>query len=65
MSARGVRSDRAKRGLAVFTYWIHNKDAKDDNNKGLVDAADATYVEYMHDMGASLGNAWITGIRTS
>jgi hypothetical protein len=61
MSARGVRSDRAKRGLAVFTYWIHNKDAKDDNNKGLVDAANATYVEYVHDMGASLGNAFVSG----
>jgi hypothetical protein len=61
MSSGGASSDRAKRGLAVFTYWIHNKDAKDLNNKGVIDLSSASYAEYMHDMGASLGNVVTTG----
>jgi len=61
MSSGGARSDRAKRGLAVFTNWIHNKDAKDANNKGMLDVADSTYVEYVHDMGASLGSLKSSG----
>jgi hypothetical protein len=61
MSSSGARSHRAKRGLAVFTYWIHNKDAKDANSKGVIDVASSTYVEYIHDMGASQGSLKYSG----
>ena len=61
MSSIGARSHRAMRGLAVFTYWIHNKDAKDANSKGTIDVTDSTYVEYVHDMGASLGGLKYSG----
>ncbi len=44
--------NRVKRGLVVFSYWIRNKDAKDDNNRGLLDQSE--YKEYIHDLGASL-----------
>jgi hypothetical protein len=49
------------RGLAVFTYWIHNKDAKDANSHGIIDVSDASYVQYFHDMGASLGSLKFSG----
>lgn len=62
MSSAGARSHRAVRGLAVFTYWIHNKDAKDANSKGVVDVADSTYLQYLHDMGASLGSLKYAGL---
>jgi hypothetical protein len=61
MSSGGASSDRVKRGLAVFTYWIHNKDAKDRNNRGVIDRSSSTYAEYMHDMGASLGSLATSG----
>jgi hypothetical protein len=61
MSLAGARSDRVKRGLAIFTYWIQNKDAKDDNNRGVIDRRTAAYTEYMHDLGASLGSLKISG----
>lgn len=44
--------NRVKRGLVVFSYWIRNKDAKDDNNRGLFEQSQ--YREYIHDLGASL-----------
>ena len=61
MNGGGALDDRVKRGLAVFTYWIQNKDAKDDNNRGVIDPSSSTYLEYMHDMGASLGGMKISG----
>lgn len=61
LSSSGALGDRAKRGLVVFTYWIRNKDGKDDNNKGVIDRGSATYIDYMHDLGASLGNLRISG----
>ncbi|HEU5182177.1 MAG TPA: hypothetical protein VFW45_15440, partial [Candidatus Polarisedimenticolia bacterium] len=61
MSSAGALEDRVKRGLAVLSYWIQNKDVKDDNNRGIIDRHSSTYVEYMHDMGASLGTLKISG----
>jgi len=61
MSSGGALDDRVKRGLAVLSYWIQNKDVKDDNNRGVIDRRSSTYVEYMHDMGASLGDLKISG----
>ncbi len=60
MSSGGALDDRVKRGLALLSYWIQNKDVKDENNRGIIDPP-ATYVEYMHDMGASLGDLKISG----
>lgn len=61
MSLAGATSDRVKRGLAIFAYWIQNKDVKDENNKGVIDRRTGAYVEYMHDLGASLGSLKIAG----
>jgi hypothetical protein len=61
MSSGGALDDRVKRGLAIFSYWIQNKDAKDDNNRGVIDPRSSAYVEYMHDLGASLGGLKISG----
>jgi len=61
MSSGGATDDRVKRGLALLNYWIQNKDVKDDNNRGLIDRRSSTYVEYMHDLGASLGALKISG----
>ncbi len=61
MSSSGALDDRVKRGLAVLSYWIQNKDVKDNNNRGIIDRHSSTYVEYMHDMGASLGTIKISG----
>jgi hypothetical protein len=61
MSSAGALDDRVKRGLAVFTYWIHNKDAKDINGKGVIDRRSSTFLEYMHDLGASLGSLRTAG----
>ena len=61
MSSGGALEDRVKRGLALLSYWIQNKDAKDENNRGVIDRQSSDYVEYMHDMGASLGNLKISG----
>jgi hypothetical protein len=61
LSSTGARSQRALRGLAILTYWIHNKDAKDANSKGVVEVTDASYLQYFHDMGASLGSLRISG----
>jgi hypothetical protein len=61
LSSSGARSHRALRGLSVFAYWIHDKDAKDANSKGVIDVADSTYVQYIHDIGASLGSLKYSG----
>ena len=61
MSSGGALEDRVKRGLAILCYWIQNKDAKDENNRGVIDRGSSDYFEYMHDMGASLGSAKISG----
>jgi hypothetical protein len=50
----GAAQDRVKRGLVVFSYWLGNKDPKDDNNRGVV--FDGRYLECIHDLGASLGD---------
>jgi hypothetical protein len=52
LSSAGALDDRATRGLVLFTYWIHNKDGKDANNRGVVDRRSATFLEYVHDLGA-------------
>jgi hypothetical protein len=61
MSSGGALDDRVKRGLAILSYWIQNKDVKDDNNRGVIDRRSSSYVEYLHDMGASLGGLKISG----
>lgn len=61
MSSAGALDDRAKRGLALLSYWIQNKDVKDDNNRGVIDRISGAYLEYMHDMGASLGALKVSG----
>jgi hypothetical protein len=61
LSSGGALDDRVKRGLVVLTYWTHNKDAKDHNNHGVIDRESAAYLEYMHDLGASLGSLKISG----
>ena len=61
LSSTSARSQRALRGLAILTYWIHNKDAKDANAKGLVDTPEGTYLQYFHDMGASIGSLKYSG----
>ncbi|HJQ97157.1 MAG TPA: hypothetical protein VJ826_02530, partial [Candidatus Polarisedimenticolaceae bacterium] len=61
LSSTGARAHRALRGLAILTYWIHNKDTKDANAKGVVNVADATFLQYFHDMGASLGSLKYSG----
>jgi hypothetical protein len=62
MSSGGALDDRVKRGLAVFTYWVQNKDAKDVNNKGVIERSSGTYFDYMHDLGSSLGNLHVSGL---
>ncbi len=58
-SSLGANSDRAIRGLSLFNSWINNVDIKDFNNKGVLlkDSVgkEDNFVEYMHDLGASLG----------
>jgi hypothetical protein len=61
LSSGGALDDRVKRALVVLTYWIHNKDAKDDNQHGIIDRESAAYLEYMHDLGASLGSLITAG----
>jgi hypothetical protein len=61
LSSGGALDDRVKRGWVVLTYWTHNKDAKDDNNHGVIDRDSSAYLEYMHDLGASLGSLKISG----
>jgi len=61
LSSGGALDDRVKRALVVLTYWIYNKDAKDHNNHGVIDRESAAYLEYMHDLGASLGSLAISG----
>jgi hypothetical protein len=48
------RQDRAKRGFALFSYWIQNKDAKDDNTRSAL--VGGSYREFFHDLGASLAS---------
>ncbi len=58
-SMLGARRDRAARGLFIFNMWIWNMDAKDANNRGVIlkdwDGKKNVYVDFMHDLGASLG----------
>ncbi len=61
LSSGGALDDRVKRGLVVLTYWTHNKDAKDHNSHGVIDRESSAYLEYMHDLGASLGSLKISG----
>jgi hypothetical protein len=61
LSSISARSQRPLRGLAILTYWIHNKDAKDANAKGVIDVGHATYLQYFHDMGASFGGLKYSG----
>jgi hypothetical protein len=61
LSSAGALDDRVKRGLAILSYWIQNKDVKDDNNRGVIDRRSGAYFEYMHDMGASLGSLKLSG----
>lgn len=56
----GAKQDRAKRGFAVFSYWLQNKDSKDDNNRGVI--MNNEYIEYVHDLGASLANIWTSAL---
>jgi hypothetical protein len=55
----GPLEDRVSRGLLLFNIFIWNLDAKDENNRTVMvknfDGEKWSYVEYMHDMGASLG----------
>ena len=55
-SFAGATEDRAKRALVVFSYWIANKDAKDDNNRGVITKS-GQFIEFMHDLGASLADS--------
>lgn len=62
MSTEAALQDRSRRGLAVFSSWIRNRDAKDANNKGLItDRDSSTYIEYMHDLGSSIAGFRSTG----
>ncbi|HKQ61357.1 MAG TPA: hypothetical protein VJS92_08685 [Candidatus Polarisedimenticolaceae bacterium] len=61
LSSAGALDDRVKRGLVLLCYWIQNKDVKDDNNRGVIDRRSSIYLEYMHDIGASLGSLKISG----
>ena len=61
LNSAGALDDRVKRALVVLTYWIFNKDVKDLNNHGVIDRESATYVEYVHDLGASLGSLKVSG----
>lgn len=54
LNSKVAQMSRVKRALAVFTYWIRNKDAKEDNSKTFL-TSDDNVVEYYHDLGASLG----------
>jgi hypothetical protein len=55
----GAEMDRAARGSVIFNMWIWNLDAKDLNSKAVILKKRANgedvYVEYQHDLGASLG----------
>lgn len=57
----GSLQDRVARSLVLFNMWIWNTDSKDDNNKSalvpnLMKEGKADYVEFIHDLGASLGS---------
>lgn len=52
LSAAHSVQDRVKRGLSLFSYWIQNKDAKDDNSRSVIIGQE--YLEFIHDLGASL-----------
>jgi hypothetical protein len=59
LSHLGAKEDRVKRGLFLFNSWIRNYDAKDDNARSVVvedfQGEDKKYLEFYHDLGASLG----------
>lgn len=62
MSLSASLEDRARRGMVVFNSWIRNRDAKDANNKGVIANQDPnTYIEYFHDLGASIAGFRSTG----
>ncbi|MBT3982660.1 MAG: hypothetical protein HOE90_14980 [Bacteriovoracaceae bacterium] len=60
-SSMGGLKDRAIRSLSLFDLWIHNIDARDPNNRGLLikNFQDGfkgyQYVESQHDLGSSMG----------
>jgi hypothetical protein len=67
MSDRAARNDRAARGSYLFSLWISNRDAKDDNNKSFFIREPiepgrkmqiASYLEGPHDLGLTLGSLW-------
>lgn len=65
-SAIGALDDRVARGLFLFNMWINNRDAKDDNNRGVVltdylGQKGDTYVEMQHDLGVSFGGISASG----
>ncbi len=55
----GSEEDRVARGLLIFNMWIKNIDSKDENNKNVIlndlYVDGDQYIEYQHDLGASLG----------
>lgn len=57
----GAEIDRALRGAFVFNMWLGNIDAKDENNRSILvpnflGSGKQSYMEIIHDYGASLGN---------
>lgn len=58
-SDAGAVENRAKRGAITLSYFLNNKDAKDDNNRAVVYAGE--FIEYMHDLGASMGDIKYSG----
>ncbi len=65
-SAIGALDDRVARGLFLFNMWINNRDAKDDNNRGIIlknfnGKPGNTYVEMQHDLGVTFGGLSTSG----
>jgi hypothetical protein len=60
-SSASAKMDRVGRALMIFNMWIANRDAKDDNNRSVLvkdylEQEGTSYLEFEHDMGATLGN---------
>ncbi|MBT7670548.1 MAG: hypothetical protein HN623_13255, partial [Bdellovibrionales bacterium] len=60
-SSASAKMDRVGRGLMIFNMWIANRDAKDDNNRSVLvkdylNQEGNSFLEFQHDMGATLGN---------
>lgn len=63
----GATRDRVARSMMLFDMWIWNYDAKDDNNRSAIvhnfyPGVEKYFVEYPHDLGASLGSLGKSGL---